>query len=378
MMEIGAAYACYCTPEELAVERAAAEAARLPYRYSRRCLTDPPKGRTSFTMRLKVPPGETAFSDLIKGDIRFENAKLSDTILVKSNDWPTYVFASPIDDALMNITHVIRGDEHVSNTPDQLMIADALGFPRPTYAHLPVIVGKDGRKLSKRLHPETRLTLYRELGYLPEAVLNYVALLGWNPGTEREIFSQDELVQAFDIGRVQKGNAMFDWGKLNWLNRHHIRSLTDDELAERLRSFLPDLPSMTIRAAAPALKERLPRLDDAAERLAYLEQPPPHPEVTHGQLQMLQVAVDRLQTVDWTPAAIEAALEEVRLAHGWTKDKLYTPVRESVAGSVSPPIEHRLALLPRSEALASADQEGAQVMFATILNDLDTQLLRVN
>ena len=352
IIEIGAAYLCYCTPEELAAERAAAEAARHPYRYSRRCLTDPPKGRTSFTTRLKVPPGETAFTDLIKGDVRFENANLSDTVLLKSNDWPTYIFASPIDDALMNITHVIRGDEHLSNTPYQLMIADALGFPRPTHAHLPVIVGKDGKKLSKRLHPETRLTLYRELGYLPEAVLNYLALLGWNPGSEQEIFSLDELGRAFDIGRVQKANAMFDWGKLNWLNRHYIRSLTDDDLAERLRPLLRDLLPKTIRAAAPALKQRLARLDQAAEYLAYLGQRPPPSELRDSQREMLQVAMHRLQTAAWTPAAIEAALEEVRLAHGWSKENLYTPIRESVAGSVSPPIEHTLALLTKSEALA--------------------------
>jgi glutamyl-tRNA synthetase len=352
LIDIGAAYRCYCTPEELAAERAAAEAARVPYRYSRRCLTDPPRGRTSFTVRLKVPPGETAFTDLVKGEVRFENANLTDTILLKSNGWPTYIFASPIDDALMDITHVIRGDEHVSNAPYQLMIAGALGFTPPTYAHLPVIVGKDGKKLSKRLHPETRLSLYRELGYLPEAVLNYLALLGWNPGTEQEIFSLDELVQVFDIGRVQKANAMFDWDKLDWLNGHYIRSLTDDELAERLRPFLPDLDQETIRAAAPALKERLPRLDKAAELLAYLRQPPPPPELKDGQREMLQAAMDRFRTIEWTPAAIDAALEDVRIEHGWSRGKLYTPIRESVAGRVSPPLEHTLALLPKSEALA--------------------------
>lgn len=353
MLETGAAYRCFCTPEELAAERAAADAARRPYRYSRRCLIDPPKARTSFTVRLRVPDGETAFTDLIKGEVRFENANLGDPIVIKSNGWPTYNFASPIDDALMEITHVIRGEEHVPNTPYQLMILDALGYPRPhAYAHLPVIVGKDGKKLSKRLHPETRLGLYKEFGYLPEALLNYLALLGWNPGTDQEIFSFDELVKAFDVGRVQKANAMFDWGKLDWLNGHYIRALTDEELTERLQPFLPDLPLQTIRAAAPALKERLPRLDKARELLAYLRQPPPPPDLKDGQREMLQAALDRFESVEWTPAAIDAALEEVRAAHGWSRGKLYTPIRESVAGRISPPLEHTLALLPKSEALA--------------------------
>jgi len=353
MLQLDAAYRCFCTPEELAAERAAADRERRPYKYSRRCLTDPPRGRTAFTVRLKVPDGETTFTDLIKGEVRFENSNLGDPVLIKSSGWPVYNFASPVDDALMDITHVFRGEEHLSNTPYQLMILDALGFPRPeAYAHLPVIVGKDGKKLSKRLHPETRLGLYQGRGYLPEALLNYLALLGWNPGTEQEIFSFQELLAAFDIARVQKASAMFDWDKLDWINGHYIRALSDGELAERLRPFLPELPAETVRAAAPALKERLPRLDKAAELLRYLSEPPPAPELNDGQKDMLQAALDILQPVDWTPAAIHAALEAAGAAHGWSRGKFYTPIRESVAGRISPPLEHTLALLPKSEALA--------------------------
>ena len=353
MLQTGAAYRCFCTPEELAAERAAAERERRPYKYSRRCLTDPPKGRTAFTVRLLVPPGETTFTDLIRGELRFDHANLGDPVLVKSNGWPVYNFASPVDDALMQITHVFRGEEHLSNTPYQLIILDALGYDRPAaYAHLPVIVGRDGKKLSKRLHPETRLGLYQERGYLPEALLNYLALLGWNPGTEREIFSFEELVEVFDISRVQRANAMFDWDKLDWLNGHYIRGLTDAELAERLRPFLTHLPFETVQGAAPALKERLPRLDKASELLAYLQEPPPSPELKDGQREMLQAALDTLRPVDWTPTAIHAALEQVGAAHGWSRGKFYTPIRESVAGRISPPLEHTLALLPKPEALA--------------------------
>ena len=354
LLASGAAYRCYCTHEELEAEREAARARHQPrYKYSRRCLVDPPRDRTEFVVRFRVPEGETTFTDLIRGDLRFDNDEFGDPVIVKSNGWPTYNFASPVDDALMEITHVLRGEEHVPNTPIQLMLVDAMGFARPeAFAHFPVIVGKDGKKLSKRLHPETRLSLYQELGYLPEAMINYLVLLGWNPGTEREIFCLDELVEAFDIGRVQRANAMFDWDRLDWINGQYIRRLTDDELAERLGPFLRDLPAATVRAAAPALKERLPRLDKAAELLAYLKEPPPAPALKDGQREMLEAAVERLQDVEWTVPAIEAALEELREARGWSRGKLFTPIRESVAGRIAPPLGDTLALLPRSEALA--------------------------
>jgi glutamyl-tRNA synthetase len=351
LLASGAAYRCYCTPAELEAERQAARSEGRPYRYSRRCLTDPPRGRI-FAVRFQVPPGETVFTDLVRGELRFDHAALGDPIIVKSNAWPTYNFANPIDDALMGITHVLRGEEHVPNTPYQLMFAAALGLERPeAFAHFPVIIGKDGKKLSKRLHPETRLDLYRERGYLPEALLNYLALLGWNPGTEQEIFSFDELVGAFDIARVQRSNAMFDWDKLDWINRQYIRALPDDELASRLEPFLPGLSPETVRAAAPALKERLPRLSTARELLDYLREEPPAPELKNGQREMLRAALERLESTEWTAPAIGAALEEVREARGWSRGKFFAPIRESVAGRVAPPLFDTLALLPKDVAL---------------------------
>jgi glutamyl-tRNA synthetase len=354
LIESGAAYRCYCTAEELEAEREASRAAGRPrYKYSRRCLTNPPAGRTEFVVRFKVPPGETVFSDLVRGDLRFDNDEYGDPVIMKSNGWPTYNFASPVDDVQMGMTHVFRSEEHLPNTPVQLMLWDAMGAPRPeALAHLPVVLGKDGKKLSKRLHPEARLDLFREEGYLPEALLNYLALLGWNPGTEQEIFSLDELVRAFDVDRVQKAGAMFDRDKLDWMNGHYIRALSDEELARRLRPFLPDLPESTIAAAAPALKERLKRLNEAADYLGYLAQPPPPPPLKDGQREMLEAAVDRLEAAEWTAPGIESALEEVREAGGWSRGKFLTPIRESVAGKITPPIHHTLALLPKPEALA--------------------------
>lgn len=348
------AYRCYCTREELDAERREAREQGVPYRYSRRCLHDPPHGREEFTVRLQVPPGQTSFTDLIRGELNFDNALIGDPVILRVDGTPLYNFASTVDDALMGITHVIRGEEHLPNTPIQLMLFDALGFPRPeAFAHLPVIVGQDRAKLSKRKHPEVRLGLYQELGYLPEALVNYLALLGWNPGTEQEMFRLPELVQAFDMERVQNASAMFDWDKLDWLNGQYIRGLTDEDLAGRLLPFLPQLSPETVRAAAPALKERLPRLDKARELLHYLTDRPSPPELDDGQRDMVQAALARLErTEEWTPDAIELALEAVGAERGWSRGKFFTPIRHAVAGRVSPPIHSTLALLPREEALA--------------------------
>jgi glutamyl-tRNA synthetase len=351
LLEAGDAYRCYCTPEEIEAEREAAQRSHLPYRYSRRCLTNPPAGRREFAVRFRVPEGETVLQDLVRREVRFDNAVIGDPVILRTNGMPVYNFASPVDDAQMEISHVIRGDEHLSNTPIQIMLLHALGHPEPVFAHLPVIVGKDGKKLSKRKHPETRLGLYRELGYLPEALLNYLALLGWNPGTEQEIFSFQELVEAFSFERVQRSNAMFDWDKLDWIDGQYIRRLSDEELAGRLRPYLPGLPEEKIRQAAPGLKERLARLGKAAELLAYLEAPPEAPRLEDGQREMVAAALSRLREVEWTPEAVESALEDVRQAHGWSRGKFFTPLREAVAGRISPPIHETLALLPRDEAL---------------------------
>ena len=200
LLKEGTAYRCYCTPEELEAERRQAQAEKRPYKYSRRCLTNPPEGRSVFAVRFKVPGGEVTFTDMVRGEMRFDADLIGDFIIVKSDGYPTYQFASPVDDALMKITHVIRGEEHLSNTPYQLMLVDALGYERPrAYAHMPLILAADGSKLSKRKHPEANLILFRDRGYLPEALLNYLALLGWNPGTAQEIFSFDELRQAFSF-----------------------------------------------------------------------------------------------------------------------------------------------------------------------------------
>ena len=350
----GKAYRCYCTPQELDAERKQAQAEKRPYKYSRRCLTDPPKDRAEFAVRFKVPGGEVKFKDMIRGDMTFDAGLIGDFIIIKSDGSPTYQFASPVDDATMKITHVIRGDEHLSNTPYQLMLIDALGYERPSaYAHMPLILAKDGSKLSKRKHPETNLTLFREHGYLPEAMINYLALLGWNPGTKQEIFTFDELVHAFSFDRVQHAGARFDWEKLNWINGEYIRRLDDEELTRRLQPVLPKLDEAMIRRAVPALKTRMTKLADATELLEYLWTDPPPPELDPESVESVRAAIAALKDVPWEPAPIHESLMGVVEKSNAKPNKTFMPIRLAVTGKkISPPIDYTLALLPKDVAMS--------------------------
>ncbi len=350
----GKAYRCYCTAEELDAERKQAQAEKRPYKYSRRCLINPPQGRDEFTVRFKVPGGEVKFTDMIRGEMSFDSGLIGDFIIVKSDTYPTYNYASPVDDATMKITHVIRGEEHLSNTPYQLMVIDALGYARPeAYAHMPLILANDGSKMSKRKHPELNLLLYREQGYLPEALLNYLALLGWNPGTSQEIFSFDELVRVFSFERVQHGGARFDWDKLTWINGEYIRALSDDELARRLQPFLPQLDEATIRRAAPALKTRITKLADAADLLDYLWTDPSPPALDPDAAGRVRAAMEALKDVSWEPAAIHDTLMGVVEKSGLGPNKTFMPIRQALTGKkISPPIDYTLALLPKEVALS--------------------------
>ena len=354
----GKAYRCYCTAEELEAERRQAQAEKRAYRYSRRCLTNPPAGRAEFTVRFKVPGGEITFEDMIRGPMRFDTSLIGDFIIVKSDGYPVYQFASPVDDAVMGISHVIRGEEHLSNTPYQLMLIDALGYPRPqAYAHMPLILAPDGTKMSKRKHPEMNLALYREQGYLPEALINYLALLGWNPGTSQEIFTFDELVEVFSFDRVQHAGARFDWEKLNWINGEYIRRLDDDELARRLKPFLPKLDEATIRCAAPALKTRMHKLSQAVDYLEYLWTDPSVPALDADTARRVRMAADALRDVAWEPQAIEAALEAAVERSGVGKGKFYNPLRDALTGKkVALPIHYTFALLPKDVALARLER----------------------
>lgn len=251
LLDAGKAYPCVCTPEELEERRKAAMAAGRSPRYDGRCRDRHSKPEKPWALRLKVQEvGMTVVKDLIHGEVRFDNAELDDFILVRSDGLPTYNFAVVVDDALMHVTHVIRGDDHLSNTPKQVQVYRALDFPFPEFAHVPMILGPDRTRLSKR-HGATSVLAYRDLGYLPEALVNYLVRLGWSHG-DQEIFSRDELVHYFDLARVGHTPAVFDQAKLDWLNGHYLRGADPKRLADLLVAFWlkAEVPADEIEAAA--------------------------------------------------------------------------------------------------------------------------------
>ncbi|MBI4118878.1 MAG: glutamate--tRNA ligase [Parcubacteria group bacterium] len=225
------AFYCRHTPAELAQEQKNQELEKIPFRHDCQHKYDPEI--SDGVIRLKNPGGKIVFKDLIRGELIFESELLGDLVLAKDLNTPLYNFAVVIDDAEMEITHVIRGDDHLSNTPKQILTQEALGFNRPEYAHLPLILAADRSKLSKR-HGGTSVTEYKNMGYLPQALLNFMALLGWHPATDQEIFSLEELIQEFDLNRVQKAGAVFDKEKLDSINRHYIKQLVPAELAKHI------------------------------------------------------------------------------------------------------------------------------------------------
>ena len=246
LLKKGLAYYCYCTPEELEERRKEALAQKKPPRYDRKCLYLSDEERARYeregrkpAIRLLVPEGKTVFNDIIRGEIEFNNEDIGDFVIMKSDGIPTYNFAVVIDDYTMGITHVIRGEDHISNTPKQLFIYNAFGWTPPEFAHLPLLLGPDRSKLSKR-HGVTSVTEYKKMGYLPQALVNYLALLGWTPEENREIYTVEELIELFDLRRVTKNPGIFDITKLEWINTQHIRRLSLEELADLTYPFLKE------------------------------------------------------------------------------------------------------------------------------------------
>ena len=307
-------------------------------------------------IRIRMPDeGVTGWEDAIKGRIEFPNAELEDLVLVRSDGRPTYNFASPLEDWLDGITHVIRGDDHVSNTPKQIQVLSALGAELPVYAHVPSVFGEDGRKLSKR-HGAVSVDEFRETGYLPEALMNFLALLGWAPDGETTIMSREELVERFSLERVGSSPATFDYAKLDWMNGVYLRALPPEEFADRLVAYLreqgSDWPEERVRAGAAIVQEKIGRLDEFPSFARFLFEDV-QPDSALLDERILGSAETALMGVDpWTADGIENALKALCEDLGEKPRTVYLPIRVAVTGSrVSPGLYESLELVGKDESL---------------------------
>jgi len=370
----GNAYYCYCTPADLKAKREAGEQATGGWIYDRTCMqltaeevAAREQQRMPRAVRFKVPEGSVRLDDLVKGPISFDAALIEDFVILRSDGHPTYHLSVVADDVAMKMTHVVRGDDHISNTPKQILLYQALGAPLPRFAHVPLILGADKKRLSKR-HGATSVMEYANQGYLPEAMANFLALLGWSPGGNDEVLSRDQLVQAFALEGISGGNAVFNSEKLDWFNQQHIARLSPVDLAQRIRPILDAAGLWNddflgarhawFFAALELLKPRARRLEDFAAQGAFLfrdavEYEPAavekHLKVDGmaGHLSALEAAFDKLD--DFDAVSTEAALRLVAEARGVKAGQLIHATRVAVTGkAISPGLFEVLALVGRA------------------------------
>ena len=377
LIERGWAYRCNCSPERLAAVRARQRANKEMIMYDRHCRNLPPDAISPdapHVIRLKVPlSGRTVVRDVIKGDVVFDNSGLDDQVLLKSDGFPTYHLAVVVDDHFMKITHVIRGDDWIPSTPKRIMIYQAMGWEVPVYCHVPLVNGPDGRKLSKR-HGATSITEFREQGYLPDALFNFLALLGWAPGGgEQEIFDREELIEEFDLFRVNKASASFSYKKLDWMNGVYIRRLSTDDLFEQLLPFwqraglvadpCPPEERERLLAVVPLIQERLRKLSEVVQWTEFLfrEVSPPSAEKLVGKKMTPEASLAALrrarevlaEVTPFTAEAIEPPLRALVEELGLKPGQLFGIIRWATTGQkVAPPLFGTLAIIGREKTLA--------------------------
>ena len=388
----GRAYPCFCTPEMLEADREAARARKDPFQgYQRRCRhLDRAAAQARidagepYVLRIKVPEdrGDVVIHDAVHGEVTFDAKELDDFVIFRSDGTPTYNFATVVDDALMGITHVIRGDDHLSNTPRQVMVYEALGAPVPEFAHISMILGADGKKLSKR-HGATSVEEYRDAGYLPDAFVNYLALLGWSLDGETTVIPRDVLASRFSLDRISKNPATFDPKKLDWMNAEYINGMDDAAFADEI--MLPELieadlvhegdefDEAWIDALARIVRPRTKMPADAArvadpvfataETLEMDEASLRKGLEREGMGAVLDAARAALATIDdasWTAEAVDAALEPLPEALDVKKRLVFQAVRVAVCGNlVSPPLGDTMALIGRTDSLARIERARA-------------------
>ncbi|MEH7108929.1 glutamate--tRNA ligase [Bacillus sp. JJ1764] len=377
MLETGRAYKCYCTEEELEAEREAQIERGETARYSGKCrhMTAEDRDRLEKegrqpSIRIAIPQGKIyAFNDMVKGEVSFESDGFGDWVMVKKDGTPTYNFAVAIDDHLMEISHVLRGDDHISNTPKQLMVYDALGWEAPIFGHMTLIVNESRRKLSKR--DETIIQFieqYEELGYLPEALFNFITLLGWSPSGEEELYSKEEFIKLFDSSRLSKSPALFDKQKLAWMNNQYMKKVELDRVVElalphlikagHIDKNLSEEDQQWVRSLVALLQEKMSFGAEIVElselffkdEVAYEEEAK---EVLAGEqvpevLKAFSLELDQLET--FQAEGIKAAMKAVQKSTGQKGKNLFMPIRAAVTGQThGPDLPQSIELLGRTK-----------------------------
>jgi glutamyl-tRNA synthetase len=361
----GAAYACFCTRERLDALREEQKAKKANFGYDGRCRTLPRDeaerrraAGEAHVVRLAMPRGgETVVRDLLRGEVRFDNAQVDDQVLLKSDGFPTYHLANVVDDHLMGITHVVRAEEWLSSLPKHVELYRGFGWEQPVFCHLPLLRNADRSKISKRKNPVS-LNYYRRAGFLPEAMLNYLALMGWAMPDECEEFTLQEFVEAFTLERISLGGPVFDVEKLNWLNGKYLRRLSPKELLERLRAQL--LSEDHLLEVLPLVQERIDTLEgffeyasfffvgevayDEAARRAMVAKGRTPADVSKALRSLLEEEVDSI--LDWKHETVEAAIRRFAEKAGWAPNELFMAVRVATTGrAASPPLFETLAVL---------------------------------
>lgn len=367
LLNNGLAYRCFCTKEELEAERKTQEAAHQPPKYSGRCrnldetqIRDELEAGAPFVIRFKVPGGAQSFADLIMSEVAEDTSLYGDFVILRADSIPLYNLANVVDDHDMAITHVIRGADLLPSTIKQILLYKALGWQAPEFAHLPLILNENRSKMSKRKDPVSITRDFRDKGYLPEALVNFMALLGWAPEDNRELFTLDELVKAFSIERVHKGNAVFDPKKLDDINGLYIRALPVDQLAEKLKPFLPK-PEYAGQVAE-LLQDRLVRLDEAAELASWLwadevaaspELIVPKKSTPAETVALLTKAITVLKSMEnWQPAELETTLRQVATDANVGAGALLWPIRVALTGlPASPGVFEVLSALGKEKSI---------------------------
>jgi len=370
LMETGHAYHCYCSPEELEEMRLEAQRRKLPPKYNRRC-RDLPEGERrqreasgiTPVVRFRTPlGGETAFHDVIRGDVTFHNDTLDDFVLLKSDGFPTYHLANVVDDTLMGITHILRGDEWLSSTPRHVLMYLAFGWQPPVFAHLPMILGPDRSKLSKR-HGDTSVLEFRQRGFLPEALFNFLGLMGWSLDDRTELIDRDTFIGHFDLNRVLANPAVFNFEKLVWMNGVYIRALPIEELAERVRPFLEVVvgqvdPGYLLRIV-PLIQERIKLLSEAVDMADFFFREgdldysletllgkrfaAASAEAAHT----LEAVLARIEGLEmWEHGALEGAIRPLAQELAYKTGELFGLIRVAVTGkTATPPLFETMAIL---------------------------------